>query len=341
MKFEEKSMEELIVPEGMNLLPPLPEREYALLKDDIAANGIKVPILTDKDLNILDGIHRYNIGLSLGIKRTWAQIDEQERTPEERDLLIFRLNLLRRHLSPEKSAELSVKMLNLAVEILRAKEGKEPSVRELGKHIGLSKSNVQRIKKYEEVIEDDPSLKEKGITRALKIAKDEEKAQEEAPDFEEKSRKSIIAECELILSEVSPDILKKVPVLLSFFIGSEHFREKTHEIMEKEKWVTQKARNPLQKIVLEFKKVAGFAGSDLIWNKIYFPRYIKTAKILLDVCDLDIDRALEAINKIGTFMESKNLTWTLGTIIKHAPYLKKNSSRYAIEENKPDINEEG
>jgi ParB-like chromosome segregation protein Spo0J len=40
------------------LLPNLSEEAYQHLKDDIAENGVQVPIITDEKGNILDGLHR-------------------------------------------------------------------------------------------------------------------------------------------------------------------------------------------------------------------------------------------------------------------------------------------
>jgi hypothetical protein len=49
------------------LLPPLTAEEYAALREDIAANGIRVPVDVDEDGQILDGHHRQAIAADLGI----------------------------------------------------------------------------------------------------------------------------------------------------------------------------------------------------------------------------------------------------------------------------------
>ena len=40
------------------VMPPLSEEEYQALKEDIAYNGIQVPVVEDTDGNIIDGHHR-------------------------------------------------------------------------------------------------------------------------------------------------------------------------------------------------------------------------------------------------------------------------------------------
>jgi hypothetical protein len=49
------------------LLPPLSPDEYAALRADIEANGIRVPVDVDEDGQILDGHHRRRIAAELGI----------------------------------------------------------------------------------------------------------------------------------------------------------------------------------------------------------------------------------------------------------------------------------
>jgi ParB-like chromosome segregation protein Spo0J len=49
-------------------LPPLPPDQRQALKDDIAANGIQVPVLRDEDGSTLDSHHREAIAKELGIK---------------------------------------------------------------------------------------------------------------------------------------------------------------------------------------------------------------------------------------------------------------------------------
>lgn len=77
-------------------LPPLSDAEYDALRADIAANGMRHPILVDEKGKILDGHHRARIAGELGFKperETVAGLTEEEK----RDLA-FTLNSARRHL---------------------------------------------------------------------------------------------------------------------------------------------------------------------------------------------------------------------------------------------------
>jgi ParB-like chromosome segregation protein Spo0J len=49
-------------------LPPLSAEEYAALKADIAANGVRVPIERDEEGEIIDGFNRAQICEELGIE---------------------------------------------------------------------------------------------------------------------------------------------------------------------------------------------------------------------------------------------------------------------------------
>ena len=50
------------------LLPPLGDAEFTALRDDIEANGIRVPVDVDEAGQILDGHHRAQIASDLGIE---------------------------------------------------------------------------------------------------------------------------------------------------------------------------------------------------------------------------------------------------------------------------------
>jgi len=99
------SADKLKIHPAANWLPELPAAEYDELKANIAKRGLRDPILV-KDGHILDGRHRYRACQELNIE---PRIVEYEGT----DLIeeIASRNLFRRNLTPEKRAELVVKML--------------------------------------------------------------------------------------------------------------------------------------------------------------------------------------------------------------------------------------
>ena len=50
------------------VMPDLSPEEYAALKADIAANGVRIPIEVDEEGNIIDGFYRQQICDELGIE---------------------------------------------------------------------------------------------------------------------------------------------------------------------------------------------------------------------------------------------------------------------------------
>ena len=65
------------------VLPPLPTEEYEALKDDIARNGVRQPILITSSGVIVDGHERFRAVTELGIREypvlVVGNITEQER----------------------------------------------------------------------------------------------------------------------------------------------------------------------------------------------------------------------------------------------------------------------
>jgi ParB-like chromosome segregation protein Spo0J len=85
------------------VMPQLSEEEYQALKEDIAENGVLVPVVEDADGTVIDGHHRI---------RAWAELAEEGRavpsyptttrsdlnSDAEKSELAWRLNMQRRHL---------------------------------------------------------------------------------------------------------------------------------------------------------------------------------------------------------------------------------------------------
>jgi hypothetical protein len=115
------------------LLPALTEEEYAALRADIEEHGILVPVITDADRLVLDGVHRTRIAEELGIEVPVSQMG-QETTEERKMHLAVGLNLRRRHLDADRRREL--------VRKLNAEQGL--SVRKIASVTGWSKSTVDR-----------------------------------------------------------------------------------------------------------------------------------------------------------------------------------------------------
>lgn len=77
-------------------LPPLSDAEYEALREDIAQNGMRHPILVDEKGKILDGHHRARIAAELGFKPEREVLGGLSEV-EKRDVA-FKMNIARRHM---------------------------------------------------------------------------------------------------------------------------------------------------------------------------------------------------------------------------------------------------
>lgn len=96
-------------PVRFQVMPPLSPEEYQELHDDIAANGVLVPIIEDENGVIIDGHHRSKIASELGIPCPVETLDGK--TEEEKRGMAFTLNLKRRHLNREQRRALIAESL--------------------------------------------------------------------------------------------------------------------------------------------------------------------------------------------------------------------------------------
>jgi transposase-like protein len=87
------------------VMPDLSPKEYAALKADIAANGVKNPKHVDEDDNILDGHARQQICEELGIEAPKVVISGL--TEAQKHEYALRMNLRRRHLTNAQRRELA------------------------------------------------------------------------------------------------------------------------------------------------------------------------------------------------------------------------------------------
>lgn len=86
------------------VLPGLTADEYAALRDDITAHGVRVPVDVDENGQVLDGHHRSLIATELGIdcpRRTVAGLSEAEKIAHA-----LAVNVHRRSLSRDQRREL-------------------------------------------------------------------------------------------------------------------------------------------------------------------------------------------------------------------------------------------
>src|SRR5882762_8702335 len=90
-------------------LPPLSEEEYGLLKEDIRARGVMVPIELNWNGEILDGKYRTRACKQLGINKV-PVVTRRLLTEEEKLEHIVRLHVGRRQLSKKEKKKLAIKL---------------------------------------------------------------------------------------------------------------------------------------------------------------------------------------------------------------------------------------
>lgn len=143
------------------LLPNLSEEEYQHLKDDIAENGVQVPIVTDENRNILDGVHRVRAASELDLQEIPVEI-HPKLTAKEKMETALRLNSHRRQWSQEERQQVAVRLRH-----------NKYSLRRIGRLLGMSYETVRRhIEKVSEK-EKFPSISEgdDGIERPAQLKK--------------------------------------------------------------------------------------------------------------------------------------------------------------------------
>lgn len=122
-------------PVRFQVMPPLSPEEYQELHDDIAANGVLVPIIEDENGVIIDGHHRSKIASELGIPCPVETLDGK--TEEEKRGMAFTLNLKRRHLNREQRRALIAESL---------KQDPQLSNREHARRTGAHQTTVGTVR---------------------------------------------------------------------------------------------------------------------------------------------------------------------------------------------------
>ena len=116
-------------------LPPLPHEEFLALRDNIAVNGVLVPILVDENRRIIDGQYRKHIADELGYE--CPEIVQTGLTEEEKRTLARALNLARRQLTTAAKRQLIADQLV---------ETPGRSNRWVGKQLGVSHPTVASVR---------------------------------------------------------------------------------------------------------------------------------------------------------------------------------------------------
>lgn len=127
---------------------PLSVEDYAVLKADIAARGVLVPVEYDDDGNVLDGHHRLKACAELGIS-DWPRIVRPGWSEEEKRQHARQLNIARRHLTHAQKRGL------IAFQI---KEAPEKSNRQIAAGLGVDDKTVGVVREGLEATAEIPQL---------------------------------------------------------------------------------------------------------------------------------------------------------------------------------------
>jgi SAM-dependent methyltransferase len=119
-------------------LPPLPHEQFVALRDNIAVNGVLVPILVDGSgplRKIIDGNYRKVIADELGYD--CPELLQEGLSDDEKRTLARALNLARRQFSTEEKRQLIADQLH---------ETPERSNRWVGKQLGVHHATVASVR---------------------------------------------------------------------------------------------------------------------------------------------------------------------------------------------------
>lgn len=91
------------------VMPPLSDDEYAALRDDIAAHGVRVPVDVDQHGRILDGHHRARVCAELGIEVPTRVVEVADDAAAREHA--YATNTARRHLTRDQRRSVVVRSL--------------------------------------------------------------------------------------------------------------------------------------------------------------------------------------------------------------------------------------
>lgn len=132
-----------------DLFPMMSDAEFAALKDDIAANGLRDPIIIYNDC-ILDGRNRFKACRELGVKPIMQGFFGKDAVA-----FVISKNLHRRHLDEQQRALVAAELVKIG---RNTSTGVKLTIPEASKAMNIGTSSVDRALKIEK--EGVPALKE-------------------------------------------------------------------------------------------------------------------------------------------------------------------------------------
>lgn len=126
-----------------NLFPEMSESQFDELKQDIAQNGLQIPILVHAG-KVVDGRHRLRACSALGIIPKFAELEAANDKSVEQS--VISINLHRRHLTESQKAIIAGRLTNSVIGANQHTAG-AVSQRKVAEELGISVDSVQRGKK--------------------------------------------------------------------------------------------------------------------------------------------------------------------------------------------------
>ena len=127
-EYKEISIEEIKeVDEFRTFIPE--NNMYDKIKEDIAKNGIKVPLIVNQNYELINGYTRLKIAKELGIKKVPVAVYETTDRADEYDLLVS-TNLTQRQLSKAQALALIEKAVEEKTKILKKNQNSENNPKE-------------------------------------------------------------------------------------------------------------------------------------------------------------------------------------------------------------------
>jgi ParB-like chromosome segregation protein Spo0J len=109
-----------INPDYEKLLPKMSDQEYDELKRSIQEEGQHYPIVTNENLQILDGHHRFRACIELDVEPDFEVRKFEDKLLEKK--FVIESNLVRRHLNNFQLVELAVPLLEIEKELAKKRQ---------------------------------------------------------------------------------------------------------------------------------------------------------------------------------------------------------------------------
>jgi hypothetical protein len=286
------------------LLPGLTAEEYAALRADIAANGVRVPVDVDENGQVLDGHHRSLIAAELGIdcpRRTLTGLTEAQKVAHA-----IAVNVHRRTLTQQQKRE-------LLAESIKAEP--EASDREHARRVGTSPTTASTVRS---------EMEQRGDVSNLDTRRDSSGRQQPAskPPRLEPSPPSAPAAS---VNERPATPGGGEPDLTGVVLTREQFlaRRDTGEVLSPEDWQKQSEPNPIAAARAEVAKqpvvVTDKAVDRLRTARLTFEAAGTPAEIVADLANshpdtdntgfwlAEIEAAMSVLNGLAVALRRRNL----------------------------------